>query len=1318
MEPAFRTPFLCVEPLLRRGFRRPLQAEDSLRPPEWISPGNVSRIFHDAWAAENKKVEDAVGGKLRKRPRVSDVLLRLYGGKAIQLMVLQMVSVSCRFAAALVLRQLTAHIIDGGSTRDGLTLALMLALLSLVEGVFATNAHIRCHVLALAIFNTFASAVLHKALKLHPRVSEHFPRGSMVSLALSDCNRLLESAQNIPGGAAVPFMVVLAQVIGCALIGPTFIVSLLAVLLIMFAMTQIGKFQGVSFRKKSTAQGFRLSLVNEMLQSMRLTKYYALEDHFQSSIEARREAEEAALRRMKASIAINWSVSLFLPFTATVSILVTHQLVHGELPSIPDTIAMLALIRMMSVPFAFFGIFLGNMTMLQASCQRLEQLLVQPEIQRRVLLPPPLEHKSDGLDLQEQHAVSSPCASFTWTTPQAAALRDFALDVPQGKLVVLVGEMGAGKSSVLSAILGDMEELPTSAPAKVRAESLAYCSQLPMVVNATLRENVLFGCPWNENRYQRALESAALLEDLAVFPSGDHTEIGEKGLTLSGGQKARVALARAVYAATGVEKPRTSLLLLDDPLSAVDAHVGAHLWDRCICGVLAGTTRLLVTNQLQFLTHPDVHEIVVMDQGVIVERGTHGELTACPDGRYKQMLESVEAKVRNADPQKKAPLQKAQKAAECKVGAHRVTVDENKEEGAVTWSTLRFYYKCMGSWRMVFYIYFCAWLYHVGEILPDYYLAFWREGYALFGEDGAGERLPTWAAVGLFGVLLGINARFTWAAGALRVASSVHEQLLAKLLRFPMSFFDSTPSGRVLNRLGEDQMHCDWTVSLQMEVTSLVCAMAFNTLAMVIFVAPPLAFGLLLLIPALVAMREVHRRSAREAVRFWMLTKSPLFHVVEETLVGVSTVAAFGKVSHFVNRFEDALLTNSSWCFTMDILNQWAEQRLQLVGAATVGTLASFIAIRPDVAPAAVSSVALIYALQLAQYLRWCAFFMVRSESSLASVERVAEYVERVPLEAARSCAGDEQLVAAGWPGEHPEIVFDNVSLRYRPHLPLVLRGLSAHVAAREKIGVVGRTGSGKSTLLSCLFRVVELEGGRILIGGHDIASVGLGCLRQRITTVPQDPLLFSGTLRENLDPTGQHSEAELSDGLARCGLSELLARLDGGLEAQVSAQGSNFSIGERQVLCLARALLRGTRLLCLDEATANIDPENDARIQRAIRKEFSDSTVLTIAHRLHTIMDSDRIMVMDTGELMQFDAPRKLLESPGVFQSMCQEAGIVVPPPTSSEDNVVASSTKKDVEDNLQAQDADIANCADADPLLNANCAAAVMPAKQLLHL
>jgi len=887
----------------------------------------------------------------------------------------------------------------------------------------------------------------------------------------------------------------------------------------------------------------------------------------------------------------------------------------------------------------------------------------------------------------------------------------------------------------------------------VRAASLAYVAQEPMIMNASLRENVIFGAGDLDNdavmkEYSEALVSAALGPDLEVLPGGDEVEIGEKGITLSGGQKARVALARAVFAS----RPG-GLVLLDDPLAAVDAQVGAHLFEQCICGTLKHTTRILVTNQLQFLGHPEVARILVVEEGRIAEEGRFEELKARPDGRLAKMLASLgvaeqrydaaEAKAGDARDgaemlahHKTAPLAKewgqcgavlAMLPAEAadneisggsfaprkfsfwhlgqccalspffssidllgqwhskkgimaaRAGARSteatvpdevaasspylkksLTEEERKEVGAVRAATFVFYFRNLGGLCVFVALFLCSWGFHLGEIIPDMIMALWQEDVL--------QRPQAWYVVfWLTGcsvaVMTNVSSRLAWVVATTRASKRIHQAMLSQVMHCTMSFFDRVPSGRIMNRMGEDMMGVDFTAAFGLEVLCLVLWMGIDIAAIVSATAPLVIPYLVALAACFICVREVHRRTAREAVRWFMISKSPVFHVFEETLSGVPTICAFQRQGFFRHRFVVALSKNLSWGITKEATNHWTNQRLGFLGSLVVLGLSLLLMLLPGRVSASFGALAIIYALAMGETLKNIAYFLVMCETSFSSVERCQEFAEQLEQEPPWQRPHDAELEAAAWPGTATcELVFEAVSLRYLSHMPCALDCLSFRLRPLEKLGIVGRTGSGKSTIMSALLRLFPLEGGRVLLGGVDTAEVGLGLLRRRITIVPQDPILFSGELRRNLDPLESLGDAEIWSGLRRCGLAELVEGLPGGLGASVSEGGGNFSLGERQVLCLSRALMRGTCLLCLDEATANVDPANDARIQRVLSEEVSDMLVLTIAHRLHTVIHSDRILVLDKGCLAQLDTPAALLAKPGLFKELAEKAGILEP--------------------------------------------------------
>lgn len=714
-------------------------------------------------------------------------------------------------------------------------------------------------------------------------------------------------------------------------------------------------------------------------------------------------------------------------------------------------------------------------------------------------------------------------------------------------------------------------------------------------------------------------------------------------------------------------------MLLDDPLSAVDAHVGKHIFEKCIVEELAGTTRLLVTNQLHFLNHPAVSNIVVLAKGCIAEQGTFKTLQANPESQFAQMLKSVggnheveketqDAKqnIGEAETDKMSPTSTADAETRKTIAlpdekSGKLTEKEKKQEGAVTWRSFAFYIQNLGGMHVMIGLMCSSWLNNLTEISTDVALVVWKDD--LLDQD-EGWYLPMWLAFAGCAILLNFCSRYNWVWATVPAANSIHQRMLERLLRCPTSFFDRTPSGRIMNRMGEDQMMVDFSVPLNLEVFFIMTCITIDQLTIAIIARPLIAPVVGVLAIFLFFFKEVHRRAYREVIRWWMVSKSPVFNIFEEILSGTTTIFAFGCEKYFLNRFEKAFRTNLEWLMARDSTNLWMDIRLSFLGSIVCGILAVQVVLLPSVASSSFSLIALIYAVDLGNNMKWAVYFSVQVEGSMSSVERCADFC-LVDQEPPWNLPADTELKMQKWPGAKCTLEFVSVCIRYLPHLPRALDGLSASFEPYENIGIVGRTGSGKSTVMGTLFRLFDLEDGKILFGGVDISKMGLKLLRQQITIVPQDPVLFSGSVRKNLDPLSTCSDDDIWSCLRRCFLTELVEGLAGGLEAQVEPGGANFSLGERQVLCMARALLRNSSVLCLDEATANVDPVNDQKIQQILRTQMQELLVLTIAHRLHTVLHNDRIMVLDGGKLAQFDSPQALLNTPGIFKDLAATAGI-----------------------------------------------------------
>mmetsp|Transcript_2532 Transcript_2532/g.7268 ORF Transcript_2532/g.7268 Transcript_2532/m.7268 type:complete len:1279 (+) Transcript_2532:108-3944(+) len=1266
--------FLWVQPMLRAGFWRPLEAEDRPPLPKRLKPADAYANFERLWKEQEKS---------GKEPTVMRTLLRFFRHDlAIELMLQVGMAVS-RISSVLLLRQLVG-IIMGSPTDDektqGIILGVALGLMNAVDGVLNTLAQWRIALMLHTMLGIFGQACFRKGMHLHPGVQEKFRRGDIVNLALSDCNRLLESVTLLTLGASAPLMLLFALSFLIALLGPTVLLTLVVIVLNVIIVRKVGHKQGVSFRGKAVQQGRRLGALNEMLQSVRFMKYYTLEDHYIDEVKTIRQTELGHLRWMKASVSASWPIAATVPISMTAIVLGFQLLLNGELPNPQDTLAVLALCRFMYLPFAFFGGALGGLNILLAVTGRLNGLITQPEMELRPLaaLPAPEAGAEPPL------AVIIKNQSFRWglDPKQPATLRDISMQVPCGQLWAVVGSLGSGKSSLLAAVGGGITCDGGADAVVVAGASRTLVAQESLVLNATLRDNILFGeaadleDPAVEERYHFAVQAAALEADLDILPAGDLTEIGEKGLTLSGGQKARVSLARAVFAT----RPG-GLVLLDDPLAAVDAHVGAQLFDGCVVDALQGTTRLLVTNQLQYLDHEAVSRVLVLHEGRIQEAGTFAELAAKQGGLFASMLTSVGAsrgsRAESPPPRVASKPSRGFTSSPSSVrktitqSTGKLTVRETKTVGVVTRSAYAFYGEALGGFAYFLCLVVASWSFSASEITPDLFVAFWQDD--LFNRSQE-EYFAIWLSAGAVAICVNVCSRVCWVFATTKAARRIHQRMFEKVTRCTTAMFDKTPSGQIMARLGEDQMLADWAVALQTEVMFIIAGTVLNQMTLVIVARPLVAPFIALFAVFFFFLREVHRRTNREAIRWYLLTKSSLFQVFEETLAGTLTIHAFGRQSMFEERLEAAMEQNHSWLLARDASNMWVEQRLCLLGSLVVLTLAIQLIFLQGVVNPSVGGVAVIFALNSGTQLRFLVYFLVQVEGAFASVERIMKFTESFELEPPHRLPEiDAPLEAEGWPKTtQGGLTFEKVELRYRENLPLALDGFSAALTAEEKVGIVGRTGSGKSTIIGALMRLYPLEGGRILLGGVDLAMCGLKLVRQKITIVPQDPVLFSGILRGNLDPTSSVSDEDIWEALRRCGLEDVVRSLDGGLSASVSEGGRNFSVGERQVFCLARALLRRTRVLCLDEATANVDPTNDKRIQHVLSEEVRGMLVLTIAHRLHTIINADRILVIEKGRLAQLDTPVASMKEPGLFRDLALQAGIL--PDSPVEDDLIAS--------------------------------------------
>ena len=756
------------------------------------------------------------------------------------------------------------------------------------------------------------------------------------------------------------------------------------------------------------------------------------------------------------------------------------------------------------------------------------------------------------------------------------------------------------------------------------------------------------------------------------------TEIGEKGINLSGGQKTRISLARAVY-------QNHDIYLLDDPLSAVDAHVGRAIFRNCIRGLLKNKCVVLVSHALEYL--PVCDQVLVMEKGAIVDSGSYKDIAEKKTGVLASLLQAqAEAQSQTAQDdtvsspvtpiaeegifnplEEKTSITSVEVAKEPNVSSESgtdktpteekkgdLTTVETRVEGQVNKSVYKMYFTAAGGACVIFWVLVTFLITEVAHAINDYWLTYWNNKT---GNHSSLWYVGIYALLALFYVIV-ITIRYiaTYFTG-LRASSALHDSLLQGIFRSPMSFFDQTPLGRITNRISKDIYTVDKTLPGVFQ-SFLNCLFSVIATLVVILLAMPLFIVVIIPLTFYYLYEgKFYIKSSREIKRLDSISRSPIYANFGETLDGTPVIRAYQKQQQFIEKNYQLLDLNQRAYFIISSSNCWLGIRLEFAGTVIIGATALLAVLSRNPSNTTFTSMAALaisYSLNITQALNWVVRMTTDMETQIVAVERIEEY-SNLPSEAPAHI--EDHIPPTEWPSQG-DIVIDNLTMRYRPELEPVLKSLSLHIQPGEKIGVVGRTGAGKSSLILCLMRIIELEGGSITIDGLNIKEMGLEDLRSKIAIIPQEPLLFSGTLRANLDPQGKYTDEEIWSSLERAQMKNVIVEAPNGLDTAVEEHGTNYSVGQRQLLCVARALLRKSKVILMDEATASIDLETDMKIQKTIRNEFSESTVITIAHRIHTIIDSDRVVVLEMGELKEFEKPSVLLsDKSSMFSQLVEKS-------------------------------------------------------------
>uniref|UniRef100_A0A8C8BCN0 Uncharacterized protein n=1 Tax=Otus sunia TaxID=257818 RepID=A0A8C8BCN0_9STRI len=1165
------------------------------------------------------------------------------------------------FVSPQLLKLLIAFVSDEESFAwQGYLYAILLFLTALIQSLCLQQYFSLCFQLGIKVRASLIAAIYKKALTMSSATRKESTVGETVNLMSADAQRFMDMANFVHQLWSSPLQIILSIVFLWGELGPSVLAGIaVMVLLIPINGFLVAKAKAIQVRNMKNKDE-RMKIMSEILNGIKILKLFAWEPSFEKRVNEIRAHELKDLVNFSYLQSISIFVFTCAPFLVSAKSFAVYVLVdENNILDAQKAFTAISLFNVLRFPMAMLPLVLSSLVQTNVSTARLERYL-------------------GGEDLDSSAIHHNPIAGRMpqpWAFPPSC-LCSVTLDIAPGSLVAVVGAVGSGKSSLVSAMLGEMENIKGHINIQ---GSLAYVPQQAWIQNATLKDNILFGSELDEARYQQVIKACALLPDLELLPAGDQTEIGEKGINLSGGQKQRVSLARAVYS-------NADIYVLDDPLSAVDAHVGKYLFKHVLGpkGLLQKKTRILVTHSISFL--PQVDNIVVLVAGAVSEHGSYSTLLA-NRGAFAQFLnlygsqeEDASEKITTGTGNTTGLLQleglcmclwvmktlrpdllsksstnswkKAQEEPPKKLKGQQLIEKEAVETGKVKFSMYLRYLHAVGLW----YSFWVA-MGYVGQYAAFVGTNLWLSAWTDDAERYLNQTYPVEQRdlrIGVFGALgITVLDQFGDSARVAQASGVMHQQLLSNILRVPVSFFDTTPTGRIVNRFAkvrEQPQHGEGSSSW------LSCFMAIISTLLMISLATP--FFALIIIPLSIFYYFVLRfyvSTSRQLRRLDSVTRSPIYSHFGETVSGLSVIRAYGHQQRFLKQNESTMDINQKSVHSWIVSNRWLAIRLEFVGSLVVFFSALLAVISKGTLEGGIVGLSVSSALNVTQTLNWLVRMSSELETNIVAVERVHEYT-KVKNEAPWVT---EKRPPRGWPSKG-EIQFIDYKVRYRPELELVLQGITCNIASTEKVGVVGRTGAGKSSLTNCLFRLLEAAGGSILIDEVDIATIGLHDLRQNLTIIPQDPVLFTGTLRMNLDPFDQYTDEEVWKALELAHLKTYVQDLPEGLLHLVSEGGENLSVGQRQLVCLARAVLRKAKILILDEATAAVDLETDNLIQTTIRSEFADCTVLTIAHRLHTIMDSNRVMVLQAGRIVEYDSPEELLKKQGVFSVMAKDAGIV----------------------------------------------------------
>ncbi|XP_017616130.1 putative ABC transporter C family member 15 [Gossypium arboreum] len=1124
---------------------------------------------------------------------------------------------------------------DSSSYQYGLVLAFIFFFSKTVESLTQRLWYFGAHRIGIRVRAALTVLIYKKSL------STKFvgpSNGKVINLINVDAERIGDFCWYIHGVWLLPIQVFLALVILYWNLGAApSVAAVFATILVMVSNTPLANRQERLHSKIMEAKDSRIKVTSETLKSMRVLKLHSWEPTFLNKLLQLRETERNWLKKYlytcSAVAFLFWaSPTLVSVITFGVCILLETPLTSGTV------LSALATFRILQEPIYNLPELISMIAQTKVSFDRIQEFVGEEDQRKFITSSGP---KESGV------AVEIEAGEYAWDS-SSQSLKNPTIKITEkmkimkGYKIAICGSVGSGKSSLLCSILGEIPRI-SGAVIKVYGKK-AYVPQRPWVQTGTIRENILFGKDMDDAFYESVLEACALNQDIEMWDNKDMSVVGERGMNLSGGQKQRIQLARAVYS-------DSDIYILDDPFSAVDAHTGTHLFKKCLKGLLSEKTVIYATHQLEFLDAADL--VLVMKDGLVVQSGKYEELIADSDGELVRQMNAHRKSLDQMNPPQDddsliaKPCQISQiEVIEEKYGdplcfgkLFERSQEEETETGRVKWSVYSTFVTAAYKGALVPVVLLCQVLFQGLQIGSNYWIAWATE---------ENHKVSREQLIGIFVMLSGGSSIFILgravllATIAIETAQRLFLGMITSVFRAPISFFDSTPSSRILNRSSTDQSTLDTDIPYRLAGL----AFALIQLLSIIILMSHVAWQIFLLFIAILGIsfwyQTYYITTARELARMVGSRKAPILHHFSESITGAGTIRCFNQEDRFIEKNLSLIDDYSRVAFHNSGTMEWLCVRINfLFNFVFFLVLIILVSLPRSTIDPSLAGLAATYGLNLNVLQAWVIWNLCNVENKMISVERVLQFTN---IASEAPLVIEDHRPKPEWPTEGT-IELENLQVQYKPTLPVVLKGITCTFPGEMKIGVVGRTGSGKSTLIQALFRVVEPSGGRIIIDGVDISTIGLQDLRSRLGIIPQDPTLFQGTIRTNLDPLQQHTDQEIWEVLHKCRLADIVRQDQRLLDAPVAEDGENWSVGQRQLVCLARVLLKKRRILVLDEATASIDTATDNVIQETIREETSKCTVITVAHRIPTVIDNDLVLVLDKGKIVEYDKPGNLLE-------------------------------------------------------------------------